>query len=79
MPKSLSDHHAVGVWDLSSDAHERLTMCSGRKWFDCAECHMEEADHPLLQHFDMVEWLQDLLRLEDPSLNFRLDIRMQKM
>jgi len=25
----------------------------GRKWFDCAECHQEQADHPLLQTFDM--------------------------
>lgn len=27
---------------------------SGRKWFDCAECHQEQADHELLQTFDMV-------------------------
>ncbi|KAJ4562457.1 hypothetical protein HRR86_005174 [Exophiala dermatitidis] len=26
----------------------------GRKWFDCAECHAESEDHPLLQSFDMV-------------------------
>ncbi|KAJ4538165.1 hypothetical protein HRR77_007204 [Exophiala dermatitidis] len=25
----------------------------GRKWFDCAECHAESEDHPLLQSFDM--------------------------
>ncbi|KAL1593695.1 hypothetical protein SLS60_010427 [Paraconiothyrium brasiliense] len=25
----------------------------GRKWFDCAECHHEAADHDLLQSFEM--------------------------
>lgn len=25
----------------------------GRKWFECAECHQENSDHPLLQSFDM--------------------------
>jgi uncharacterized CHY-type Zn-finger protein len=25
----------------------------GKKWFDCAECHAEQADHPLTQTFDM--------------------------
>lgn len=29
-------------------------MSSGRKWFDCAECHREQEHHPLLQKFDMV-------------------------
>ena len=26
---------------------------SGRKWFDCAQCHHEQEDHPLLQKFEM--------------------------
>ena len=26
---------------------------TGRKWFECAECHAETADHPLLQSFEM--------------------------
>lgn len=26
----------------------------GKKWFDCAECHREQEDHPLLQSFEMV-------------------------
>lgn len=26
---------------------------SGRKWFDCAECHQEQESHPLLQSFEM--------------------------
>ena len=26
---------------------------AGKKWFDCAECHQEKEDHPLLQSFDM--------------------------
>jgi uncharacterized CHY-type Zn-finger protein len=26
----------------------------GRKWFDCAECHQEQADHPLQQSFEMI-------------------------
>jgi uncharacterized CHY-type Zn-finger protein len=25
----------------------------GKKWFDCAECHAEQADHALTQTFDM--------------------------
>jgi uncharacterized CHY-type Zn-finger protein len=30
-----------------------MNLEQGRKWFDCAECHQEQADHPLLQTFDM--------------------------
>ncbi|RFU80012.1 zinc finger protein [Trichoderma arundinaceum] len=26
---------------------------SGRKWFDCAECHQEQESHPLMQSFEM--------------------------
>ena len=26
----------------------------GRKWYDCAECHQETADHELQQTFEMV-------------------------
>ena len=26
---------------------------SGRKWFDCAECHAESESHPLRQQFDL--------------------------
>ena len=38
---------------------ERITL--GRKWFDCADCHREQEDHPLLQKLDMV----DRLRVHD--------------
>jgi uncharacterized CHY-type Zn-finger protein len=31
-----------------------LTLPPGRKWFDCAECHLETEDHPLLQKTEMV-------------------------
>jgi acetyl-CoA carboxylase beta subunit len=27
---------------------------TGRKWFDCAECHQETEDHPLLKRNEMV-------------------------
>lgn len=26
---------------------------SGKKWFDCPECHQEQESHPLLQSFEM--------------------------
>ena len=28
-------------------------MTSGKKWFDCAECHQEQESHQLLQSFEM--------------------------
>lgn len=34
--------------------HHLPNRDSGRKWFDCAECHQEQEDHELLQKFDMV-------------------------
>lgn len=33
---------------------ESDTKPTGRKWYDCAECHQEQEDHQLLQTFDMV-------------------------
>ncbi|KAF2746018.1 hypothetical protein M011DRAFT_405129, partial [Sporormia fimetaria CBS 119925] len=36
---------------LNAQVAIRSPCC--RKWFDCAECHSETADHPLLQSFDM--------------------------
>ncbi|USP72908.1 hypothetical protein yc1106_00182 [Curvularia clavata] len=27
--------------------------CAGKKWFDCAQCHEEQTNHPLMQTFDM--------------------------
>ncbi|KAI9835234.1 MAG: hypothetical protein M1838_005357 [Thelocarpon superellum] len=32
---------------LTTDDHP------GQKWFDCAECHQEQEDHPLMQKFDL--------------------------
>jgi uncharacterized CHY-type Zn-finger protein len=32
---------------------ERRLIRAGKKWFDCAECHAETADHALTQTFDM--------------------------
>lgn len=26
---------------------------TGKKWFDCVECHKEQENHPLLQKFEM--------------------------
>ncbi|KAH0841995.1 hypothetical protein FOPE_07076 [Fonsecaea pedrosoi] len=36
---------------LNAQVSIRSPCC--RKWFDCAECHAEQEDHPLLQSFDM--------------------------
>ncbi|KAF2467785.1 uncharacterized protein BDR25DRAFT_291139 [Lindgomyces ingoldianus] len=36
---------------LNAQVAIRSPCC--KKWFDCAECHQESADHPLLQSFDM--------------------------
>lgn len=37
---------------LNAQVAIRSPCC--RKWFDCAECHQEQADHPLQQSFEMV-------------------------
>ena len=31
----------------------KLSRNPGRKWFDCAECHAETEDHPLLKATEM--------------------------
>jgi len=36
---------------LNAQVSIRSPCC--RKWFDCAECHHEQADHELLQKTDM--------------------------
>lgn len=36
---------------LNAQVAIRSPCC--KKWFDCAECHAEQADHPLMQTFDM--------------------------
>ncbi|KAL2357985.1 hypothetical protein BJ546DRAFT_835502 [Cryomyces antarcticus] len=36
---------------LNAQVSIRSPCC--RKWFDCAECHQETSDHPLLQRHDM--------------------------
>jgi len=36
---------------LNAQVSIRAPCC--RKWFDCAECHAEQADHPLLQSTEM--------------------------
>ncbi|KAF1954199.1 hypothetical protein CC80DRAFT_494026 [Byssothecium circinans] len=37
---------------LNAQVAIRAPCC--RKWFDCAECHQENADHELLQTFEMI-------------------------
>ena len=54
-----------------------LLSSTGRKWFDCAECHMEQEDHPLLQKFDMVRCLA--ASCDTLSLNHDADLCLQKM
>ncbi len=48
--------HAVAQ-PLAHLLGEAAHILLGRKWFDCAECHRETEDHPLLQKFDMVSAL----------------------
>ncbi|KAI2488389.1 hypothetical protein P3342_008656 [Pyrenophora teres f. teres] len=36
---------------LNAQVSIRSPCC--KKWFDCAECHQEQSDHPLMQTFDM--------------------------
>lgn len=31
-----------------------LIVSTGRKWFDCAECHQESEDHELLKRDEMI-------------------------
>ncbi len=47
---------------MISSKPERVAHCygsipnklpTGRKWFDCADCHRESEDHPLLQSDEM--------------------------
>lgn len=38
--------------NLSDDFNR--SVGTGRKWFDCAECHAEQENHPLLQTVEMV-------------------------
>lgn len=37
---------------LNAQVSIRSPCC--KKWFDCAVCHQETADHPLLQSFEMI-------------------------
>ncbi|KAF2091080.1 putative zinc finger protein [Saccharata proteae CBS 121410] len=37
---------------LNAQVSIRSQCC--RKWFDCAECHAEVADHPLLKSTEMI-------------------------
>ncbi len=53
-PKFPYGHHAVFLAFLESAVEDFTHGDSGRKWFDCADCHHEAEDHPLLQSFDMV-------------------------
>lgn len=57
-PKSQSGHHAVcrstpGAPQQRSP-FDSFVFQSGKKWFDCSECHTEEETHPLLQKFEMI-------------------------
>ena len=54
MPKSQSGHRAVRTVSFLSLIIALTTTIQVGKWFDCAECHAEQEDHPLLQSFDMV-------------------------
>ena len=52
----LSRPSALTQWAskhvLNAQVSIRSPCC--RKWFDCAECHKETENHPLMQQFEMV-------------------------
>ena len=52
--RSLSDPPAVRPLLYSRQEHSSPDRIPGRKWFDCAECHRETENHPLLQKSEMV-------------------------
>ena len=64
-----------------------MKTSTGQKWFDCAECHQEQEDHPLMQRIEMVRArfhvMLDtciVLGTDDGRLISRLlGLRMQKM
>ncbi|KAF7550209.1 hypothetical protein G7046_g8088 [Stylonectria norvegica] len=31
-----------------------ISSISGKKWFDCVECHEEQENHPLAENFEMI-------------------------
>lgn len=54
-PKSPSARPAVRTHAAATPTASRPTdRRPGKKWFDCAQCHHETADHPLMQSFEMV-------------------------
>lgn len=44
-------HHFYSKHVLNAQVAIRSPCC--RKWFDCAECHQESQDHPLMQRTDL--------------------------
>jgi len=50
-PRSPSARRAVG--SPAYLTQNRGSSRPGKKWFDCAECHAEQADHTLMQTFDL--------------------------
>jgi len=58
---------------------ESDTKLTGRKWFDCAECHQEQEDHQLLQTFDMVGTLTAIVGHGLLVTNARPDVCLQEM
>lgn len=53
--KSQFVPHAVRLLaSFTLYAEPVLQAYLGRKWFDCAECHLEQETHSLQQNFDMV-------------------------
>jgi uncharacterized CHY-type Zn-finger protein len=62
----------------AENADSELTA-QGRKWFDCAECHAESEDHPLMQSFDMASQRQHMLSPVYDLLLMRPDVHLQEM
>ena len=45
--------HRLPLLTLMGLRLKSLIILTGKKWFDCAECHAEQEIHPLLQTLDM--------------------------
>ena len=59
--------------------HRYLLVVQGRKWFDCAECHVEQEDHPLLQQLDMVNAPMLFKRGQTVLIRVKTDICLQEV
>lgn len=68
MLKWLSDHHVVST-SIYLQPLQVANFKTGKKWFDCAECHAETEQHQLKQQTEMVKSTLPLLCQPSPHLS----------